>query len=386
VRELPRGTWIRWAAATMAIAAGAVHVAQVGVHTDEDPLFGLFFVVVAVLQLAGGAYLAWPAGSIQVVRTVFLLGIVGSLATIAVWALSRTFGLPFGAEPGEAEEIGLADAAANAFELFTALLLFLWVRQQRLSERAWINWGVLGGGTALALALLWILLRTLEILDPDPRLVLEPRFADFAAVGFLLVVALVFLRLALWRAQPGLSPSGLVMLLALVIMEAPLVAFTIPPRGGQNIECRYAPVAEDSGVGHAKPPPPIQMDAGERRSVVVLLLTVCDAALELVDVVPIQPPGGAIRIMSVSVDRTRSYRTQRVREAPSAASVPLRGVVIRPGEGRFPVTVEIEAVQEGEVVLGAFRVEYTSGGVRGSFGFASFTRLCIGDQMACEEK
>jgi hypothetical protein len=210
--------------------------------------------------------------------------------------------------------------------------------------------------------------------------VLEPRFTDMAAVGFLVVVAAFFGRLALSRARSA-DPSHfalVVMLFTLVLIEVPLVAFTIPARGGQNIECRYAPVAEDSGIGHAKLPPPIEMDVGERRSVVVLLLTVCDTAVELVDAAPLGPPGDALRLISVSVDRTRSYRAQRVRDTTGAASVPLRGLVMRPGEGRYPVTVEVEALSDGEVIVGAFRVEYISGGVPGTFGFASFTRFCIG--------
>lgn len=377
---------MRWAAATMAIAAGAVHVAQVRVHTDEDPLFGLFFAVVAALQLVGGAYLTRPFGRAALVRAVSAFGIAGSLATIGIWAVSRTFGLPFGAEPGEPEEVGLADAAANLFELFTALLLFLWLGQERMAERSWSRWTVLGASAAFGLAGLWATLRAFEVLDPDPRLVLEPVFADLAAIGFLVATALFFVQLAFWRARSGVNVgtvAPIAILVTLVLVEAPLVAFTVPARGGQNIECRYAPVAEDSGLGHAKLPPPIEMEVGERRSVVVLLLTVCDTPVELVDAMPLQPPPDNIRVTSVSVDRTRSYRTQRVRGLPSASAVQLRGIVMRPGKGRYPVTIEVDALSAGEVVVGAFRVDYISRGVRGSFGLASFTRFCIG-HVACE--
>lgn len=266
--------------------------------------------------------------------------------------------------------------------------MFLWLRQERLVQHGWRQWTVAGASGALALAALWVTLRALDILDPDPRLVLEPRFTDVAAVGFLIVVALFFVQLALWRPSAGDTVRRhalAAMLFTLVLVEIPLVAFTVPARGGQNIECRYAPVAEDSGIGHAKLPEPIGMAVGQRRSVVVLLLTVCDAPVELISVAPLQPPGDTLRITSTSVDRTRSYRTQRVRESPGPASLPLRGLVMRPGEGRYPVTVEVEALREGEIVIGAFRVEFVSGGVPGSFGFASFTRFCIG-QVRCEER
>lgn len=383
VREGPSGPWIRWAAATMAISAGAVHAAQVGVHTDEDPLFGLFFIVVAVLQLLGGAYLIRPVGSRTVVRAGFTLGIIGSLAVIAIWALSRSFGLPFGAEPGEVEEVGVADAAANMFELFTAYLLLVWLRQDRLAGRSWLAWMGTGATAALVLAMVWSALRAVEILDPDPRVVLEPRFTDLAAVGFLIVVAVFFAQLALRAIRPqGGAGSAVTLgiLLALVLAEAPLVAFTVPARGGQNMECRYAPIAEDSGISHARPPEPIEMGVGERRSAVVLLLVACaDAPVELVALSPIQPRGTGVEIESVAVDRSRTSRNDRVRDAPSASAVPVNGTQLLPGAGRYALVIEVRAVAEGRVDLPAWRVDYLYKGEPASFGFASFTSICVGD-------
>lgn len=388
MREETRGPSIRWAAATMTIAAGAVHVAQVRVHTDEDPLFGLFFVVVAALQLAGGAYIAWPLGPTALVRAAFVFGIFGSLAVIAIWVASRTFGLPFGAEPGEVGEVGLADAAANMFELFTALFLSLWLRQGRLADRGWLRWSIAGGVVAIALAVLWSALRALEILDPDPRLVLEPRFADLAAVSFLAVVALFFLHIALWPARPrvGLGAvTPVAMAVMLVLAEAPLVAFTIPPRGGQNLACLYAPIAEDSGLSHAEPPEPVEMEVGERRSVVILRLVACaDAPVELREVTPIQPRGAGVVIESVSVDRTRPYLVDRVRDRPGPDAVPISGLELLPAAGRYPVTIQVRAVEEGRIDLPAWRVDFVYRGTEGIFGFASFTSFCVGHE-ACEE-
>lgn len=369
----------------MAIAAGAVHVTQVSVHTDEDPLFGMFFVVVGALQLLGGAYLARPLGPLIVVRSIFFFGIAGSLATIGIWALSRAFGLPFGAEPGEREEVGVADAAANAFELFTALLLLLWLRQERMGERAWVRWSFASAIAAAALAVLWVGLRALGILDPDPRLVLEPRFTDMAAVGFLVVVAALFAQLALWRALRPTGLASVAVVLVLVAVEAPLVAFTVPARGGQNLECRYAPIADDSGISHARPPRPIEMRVGERRSVVVLLLVACaDAPVELSRIVPLQPRGEGVTIESFSIDRTRTYRIHRIREQAGPSSFALRGLQLLPGAGRYPVTVEVRAIGEGRMEMPAFRVDFVYRGTEASFGFASFTSFCVG-HTACEE-
>lgn len=384
-----RARWLRLGAATMAIAAGVVHVAQVGVHRDEDPLFGLFFVVVAASQLAGGAYLARPIGPPGLVRRVFAVGIVGSLAVIGIWATSRTFGLPFGAEPGGVEEVGVADAAANMFELFTALLLFLWLRQDSMPERSWRAWTVTGASAAVGLAGLWVALRALEILDPDPRLVLEPRFTDIAAAAFLAVVALLFAQLALRPTRPegrlG-SIATLGMLITLVLVEVPLVAFTVPPRGGQNMDCVYAPIAEDSGISHARPPEPIDMEVGERRSIVILRLVACaDAPVELRGVTPLQPRGSAVAIESMAIDRARTSIVDRVRPEPGPGSTPLRGAQLSPGAGRYPVTIEVLAVEEGRVDLPAWRVEFVYRGTASDFGFASFTSFCVGEH-ACKEE
>ena len=48
------------------------------------------------------------------------VGLGGSLFLVAVWALSRTSGLPFGPEPGVPEEIGVPDLVSVALELVTA--------------------------------------------------------------------------------------------------------------------------------------------------------------------------------------------------------------------------------------------------------------------------
>ncbi|MGH2796388.1 MAG: hypothetical protein ACRDM0_01640 [Thermoleophilaceae bacterium] len=373
---------IRWAAGSMAIAAGAVHVAQVQVHTYEDPSFGAFFGIVGVLQVLGGVYLVRPLGPDRIRRGVAAFGIAGSLAVIGIWAISRTFGLPFGAEPGETESVGLADAAAGLFEIFTALLLLLWLRQTE-REALPVRWALTGCTLAISLAGGWIALRALEVFDPDPRLVLRPELTDAAAMAFLLLVSALFAGLAA-RSRGAIGRTAVTGFLAvLVVSEVPLVALTIPPRGGQNLECRYAPLAEDSGLSHSEPSDPIDMHVGERRSVVVLQLAACaDAPVELGAVRPLQPIGEAIVIESVSVDPTRIYRTQRVREAPGPDSMPLAGFDLLPAAGRQPVTIQVRAVAAGEIAISAFRVEYVYRGEPGSFAFASVTSFCVGD--ACE--
>lgn len=368
----------------MALAAGLVHLAQVQVHAEEDLSFGTFFAVVGALQVAGALYLVRPVGPERLVRGVFAFGVVGSLATIGIWAASRTLGLPFGAEPGEPEEVGLADAAADLFELFTALLLSMWLRHGDPARFRWRRWAVGGSTVALGLAGLWLALRALEILDPDPRLVLQPELTDTVAVAFLLLTSALFAGLAI-APRRSLRLAGASVVGGLLVLELLLVAFTIPARGGQNVECRYAPLAEDSGLSHARPPEPVHMDVGQTRSVVALLLVACgDAPVELAAIEPIRVVGSAVQIERIAIDRTRTQRGDKVRSGPSVTAVPVGGVVMVPGAGRYPVVVDVRAVGPGRVDTTAFRVDYVFSGEKRSFGFASFTAFCVGHE-ACEQ-
>ena len=102
--------------ASAATAGSAlVHFAVAPEHFAEWWGFGLFFVLCAEVQLGWALLL----GRIRNNR-MLAVGIAGSLALVAVWALSRTTGLPFGPEPGVPEEIGLPDVVSVVLELITA--------------------------------------------------------------------------------------------------------------------------------------------------------------------------------------------------------------------------------------------------------------------------
>lgn len=378
------GQLLRHAAAGMALAAGIVHLAQVGVHFDEDWTFGAFFIVVGVLQLVGALYLVVPVGPLRLVRTVFAFGILGSLATIAIWVVSRAFGLPFGAEPGEREAVGLADAAADLFELFTAWLLVLWLRARGGPGFFWRS--ALGGALgALALLALWAGTRRAGVFDPDPRLTARPDLTDAAAFAFLILVALLFgLVLARRRQERDWArASSASVLVGLLVVELSLTTFTVPARGGQNLDCKYGPLADDSGLSHAKPPEPIALEEGAEASAVVLLLIACgDAGVELLAVEPLNVQGDAVAITRFAIDRGRTARNTWV--APVGGGVAVEGVHVEPRHGRFPVVVDVRAVREGLFYLAALRVRYVSSGITATIPFAGFVRFCVGHE-ACGE-
>lgn len=374
--EPPFGPLIRYAAAAMALAAGLVHLWQPYAHRDEDWRFSAFFLVVGILQVLGAAYVAFPLGPLGFVRSVFAFGIAGSLATIGTWAASRTLGLPFGAEPGTPETIGLADAAADLFELFTAWLLALWLAGSLAARAASLP--ALGAVAALGLLGLWHATRRVGLFDPDPRVVAVPELADGVATVFLSLVALLFLALALWRRAWLPRTGAASLLVALLVVELSLALVTRPARGGQNLDCRYGPLADDSGISHTDPPPPVELQSGESRARIVVLLVACsDASVELRGVTPVNVFGDAAVITRFAVDRSVGGPPALWVTEPGRG-VPVPGVRVEAGRGRYPLLVEVRARREGVLNLNAVRVDFVVGDRPGSITFASYASFCVG--------
>src|SRR5262245_6106805 len=100
-------------AVAASISAGVIHAAVVPEHLEEAWLFGAFFVACALFQFG------W-AGAIAVRPSPVLwwLGILGSGAMVAIWAVSRTMGLPVGPEPWMPDAVGVLDVVSTALELF----------------------------------------------------------------------------------------------------------------------------------------------------------------------------------------------------------------------------------------------------------------------------
>ncbi len=93
-------------------SAAGVHAAMGPAHLREQTAFGVFFAAAALAQLA------WTALALggRPGRGLLLAGVVGNSACIALWALSRTAGLPLGLLPAP-EAVGAWDLAALAWEL-----------------------------------------------------------------------------------------------------------------------------------------------------------------------------------------------------------------------------------------------------------------------------
>jgi len=106
------------APAALLLGAAAIHFAVAPEHVREYPLYGLLFICAGVLQ-AGLAVALLRLRS----RALAAAGVASSLGLIAVWALSRTTGLPVAPVPWTPEAVGLADVSAGLLEAATAALL-----------------------------------------------------------------------------------------------------------------------------------------------------------------------------------------------------------------------------------------------------------------------
>lgn len=94
------------------VVAGGVHALAAPEHLQADAVMGALFVWVALVQVSSAALLRWmPSPGLA------SLVAGANLVFVAAWAMSRTVGLPFGPDAGEAEAVGALDAIAMAAEL-----------------------------------------------------------------------------------------------------------------------------------------------------------------------------------------------------------------------------------------------------------------------------
>ena len=108
-----------YAAAALSLLAGLIHLWVTPEHFEEWRGYGAFFLVAAAAQiLYVPIVLLWPT------RIILLGGIMGNLAIVGLYLLTRTVGIPFfGPEAGEVEGFGFVDVCATASEVGIAVAL-----------------------------------------------------------------------------------------------------------------------------------------------------------------------------------------------------------------------------------------------------------------------
>lgn len=108
---------VRLALTTLTAAAGAIHLVMVPGHSQESTLDGILFLLAGWTQIGlAVAVLAWPR------RPVLQASIAVNLLAAGAWTVSRTVGLPFGANPGDPEPAAAIDQLTTGMEVVAVLL------------------------------------------------------------------------------------------------------------------------------------------------------------------------------------------------------------------------------------------------------------------------
>jgi hypothetical protein len=103
-------------AAIASLGAAIVHFAVVPTHWQEWMPSGLFFVSLALFQLI------WARLVLARTTTpVLAAGIMLNVGAVALWALSRTSGAPFGPHAGEPEFVRAADLCALLLQIYVVM-------------------------------------------------------------------------------------------------------------------------------------------------------------------------------------------------------------------------------------------------------------------------
>jgi signal transduction histidine kinase len=94
------------------VGAAVVHADVITSHFQVSALYGWFFVLSALTQLAWGLLVVSRPD-----RALLVTGAVGNGLIVALWVVTRTAGLPIGPQPWRAESVGAFDVLATLLEL-----------------------------------------------------------------------------------------------------------------------------------------------------------------------------------------------------------------------------------------------------------------------------
>jgi Domain of unknown function (DUF202) len=111
------GRYLRWLLAALSLGAGVIHFAVSGEHYDLSWVHGMFFAVVAWLQLSFAIGVV-----LRPTKRLLTAGVLLNTGILGVWGMSRVWGAPFGSNPWTPEDIGWADALSSGFELGIVVL------------------------------------------------------------------------------------------------------------------------------------------------------------------------------------------------------------------------------------------------------------------------
>ncbi len=132
-----------------AVIAGCIHAAVAPEHFDEAFLHGLFFAVLAPVQLGLAVWIYRRPED----RRALVASTLVNLGVVAVWVVSRTVGVPVGPDAWRPEAVGVVDVVATVDELAIAAYAAAIVRPPwPISAR--FAWLTSEGGSRLGFMLL----------------------------------------------------------------------------------------------------------------------------------------------------------------------------------------------------------------------------------------
>lgn len=111
-------------AALASLGASVIHFAVIPAHWQEWVPAGVFFASIALIQLLWARMIL-----ARTTTAVLVAGIMLNSGAIALWALSRTAGAPFGPHAGEAELTQAADLCALLLQIYVVMgASWVWYR------------------------------------------------------------------------------------------------------------------------------------------------------------------------------------------------------------------------------------------------------------------
>jgi hypothetical protein len=113
------------------ITSGVVHGGVVQEHAREAAVLGWFFTLLALGQTCWVLVLL-----LNPTERLVRLGIWANLGLLALWAWTRTIGVPLGVGGGGREELGVADVVATAIEIGCVLAGLTWVHARSGARQA----------------------------------------------------------------------------------------------------------------------------------------------------------------------------------------------------------------------------------------------------------
>src|ERR687886_1435396 len=148
------GVWetLVFSVATLSSAAGIIHLAVIQQHFVEYWLYGVFFLLLGLGQLAWAIWVV-----VAPARWLFVAGIAGNALSIAAWVITRTVGLLVGPSAAEVEPVGFGDVVSTIFEaliIVASLVVLLRGRGQRLNQPRADMWASIATTAILPITIL----------------------------------------------------------------------------------------------------------------------------------------------------------------------------------------------------------------------------------------